>query len=57
MTEVTKEQFEAFVRVQTSGDYNMLDPRAQATTGLTRAIYLAVMEQYGKLMEQYPDVK
>ena len=57
MTKVTKEQFEAYVRVQKSGAYNMFDPRSQAATGLTRAIYLAVMEQYGKLMEQYPDVK
>jgi len=55
--EITKEDFEKYVKVQKSGATNMFDVRnVTALSGLTREQCTAIMEQYGPLSEQYPEV-
>lgn len=50
----TKEQFMAYERVRQDGRFNMFFPAAQLKTGLSKEVYLAVLENYGKLAEKYP---
>ena len=52
--EITKAQFEAYVRVQKSGVTNMFDIRnVTALTGLDKNQCIAIMEQYGELDKKY----
>ena len=46
------EHFKRYVNVQEKGKWNMLDPRAQRATGLTREQYLFVIENYDALSKQ-----
>ena len=55
-TKVTKAQFQKYVDVQMGGAYNMLDPRARDATGLSKEIYLEIMEKCSELSNLYPDV-
>ena len=53
-TEITKEQFTAYVRVQNSGVTNMFDIRnVTALTGLSKEQCIAIMEQYSELDKKY----
>ena len=53
-TEITKEQFTAYVRVQKSGVTNMFDIRnVTALTGLDKNQCIAIMEQYSELDKKY----
>ena len=55
--EITKEQFEAYVKVQRSGVTNMFDVRVvEMLSGLKMEEIGVVMEQYSELSEKYPDV-
>ena len=55
-TEITKEQFTAYVRVQKSGVTNMFDLRnVTALTGLDKNQCLEIMENYGELYKKYND--
>jgi len=52
--EITKDQFESYVRVQKSGVTNMFDIRnVTALTGLDKNQCIAIMEQYGELDKKY----
>ena len=52
--EITKDQFEAYVRVQKSGVTNMFDIRnVTALTGLNKNQCIAIMEQYFELTQKY----
>ena len=53
-TKITKDQFEAYVRVQNSGVTNMFDIRnVTALTGLNKEQCIAIMEQYNELTKKY----
>ena len=53
-TKITKEQFEAYIRVQNSGVTNMFDIRnVKALTGLSKEQVIAIMEQYNELTKKY----
>jgi len=53
-TEITKEQFTAYVRVQKSGVTNMFDIRnVTALTGLNKEQCITIMEQYNELDKKY----
>lgn len=57
MSEITREQFEAYVDVQESGMTNMFDVKTVGDlSGLERPTIISIMEQYSKLTEVYPDV-
>ena len=51
--QVTKKQFEAYLRVQKSGKYNMFDPQAKAATGLEKDTYLMIIDKYDMLFEKF----
>tara|TARA_Y100001938_G_C8059956_1_gene416645 strand:- start:202 stop:429 length:228 start_codon:yes stop_codon:yes gene_type:complete len=49
----TKEQFEAYIRVQKSGNYNMFSPDAILSTGLDKETYFDIIEHYSEYEEKY----
>jgi hypothetical protein len=56
--EITKEDFEAYEEVRSSGATNMFDVRnVEALSGLEREKILAIMKQYSELCEKYPGVR
>jgi hypothetical protein len=44
--------FKAYVKVQRSGKWNMLDPRAASATKLTQDEYVFVMKNYSELKKE-----
>ena len=53
-TKITKDQFEAYVRVQNSGVTNMFDLKnVKALTGLSKEQVITIMEQYSELTKKY----
>ncbi len=53
---ITREQFQAYRRVQSSGVTNMFDVRRvveEADGELTRGDVIAIAQQYGRLMSKY----
>ena len=53
-TEITKAQFERYLRVQNSGVTNMFDLRnVTSLTGLDKNQCIAIMEQYSELVKKY----
>lgn len=54
--EITKEQFEKYLKVQASGKYNMFDPQARQMSGLDNDTYSQIITQYSTLMVQYKDL-
>ena len=56
MTEITKEQFEAYVDVQMSGVTNMFDVRTVGQlSGLEKEQILTIMQSYGELKDKYDE--
>ena len=56
MTEITKEQFEAYVDVQESGITNMFDVKmVQSLSGLEKEQIMTIMQSYGELKEKYDE--
>jgi hypothetical protein len=53
VNEITKAQFNSYVRVQKSGNYNMFSPEARISSGLDKITYLKVMEDYDELEDKY----
>jgi len=55
---ITKEEFQAYEDVRSSGVTNMFDVKTvEALSGLTRKKILEIMKTYSDLMKQYPDVR
>ena len=56
--EITKEEFEAYEKVRSSGVTNMYAVNVVCDlSGLTREKVIAIMKQYGELDKKYPDVR
>ena len=56
MTEITKEQFEAYVNVQMSGVTNMFDMQmVSGLSGLNKEEIIEIMKNYGTLKEKYDE--
>ena len=54
MTEITQEQFEAYVDVQESGVTNMFDVKTVSElSGLEKEQIMTIMQCYGELKEKY----
>ena len=51
--EVTKEEFNKYVIVQSSGRFNMIDPRARVSTGLSKKVYRLILDNYSKLQRKF----
>jgi len=57
-TKITKEEFQAYESVRTSGVTNMWDIRyVEELSGLERETISRIMQSYGELNKQYPDVR
>jgi len=57
MTEITQEQFEAYVDVQESGVTNMFDVKTVGQlSGLEKEEIMTIMKSYGELKEKYTEV-
>lgn len=50
---VTKEQFAAYRKVQNEGKYNMFDQRAIQATGLSKEVYMDIIQNFSKYLEKY----
>ena len=50
---VTKEQFEAFVKVQKSGVCNMWSSQVEVLAGISKETHLEIIEHYEELEAQY----
>ena len=56
MTEITKEQFEAYVDVQMSGVTNMWNVKLVGElSGLEKEEILTIMQNYGELKDKYDE--
>ena len=56
MTEITREQFEAYVDVQMSGVTNMFDVKTVGElSGLEKEEIMTIMKSYGELKEKYDE--
>ena len=56
MTEITQEQFEAYVDVQESGVTNMFDVKTVSQlSGLEKEEIMTIMTNYGQLKEKYDE--
>jgi hypothetical protein len=56
MTEISREQFEAYVDVQESGVTNMFDVRTVSDlSGLDKQEIMTIMKSYGELKEKYDE--
>ena len=56
MTEITKEQFEAYVDVQESGITNMFDVKTVGQlSGLNKVEIMTIMTSYGELKDKYDE--
>ena len=54
MTEISREQFEAYVDVQESGVTNMFDVKTVSElSGLEKEEIMTIMKSYGELKEKY----
>ena len=55
---ITKEQFEDYEAVRSSGVTNMFDVKTvERLSGLTREQCLEIMKTYSELKKQFPDVR
>jgi len=58
MEQITKEDFQAYEDVRSSGVTNMFAVNVvERLSGLSRNKILAIMKNYGELMKKYPDVR
>ena len=56
MTEIWREQFEAYVDVQESGVTNMFDVKTVGQlSGLEKEEIMTIMKSYGELKEKYDE--
>ena len=56
MSEITKEQFKAYVNVQMSGVTNMFDVKTVGQlSGLEKEQIMTIMTNYGELKDKYDE--
>tara|TARA_R100000655_G_scaffold7920_4_gene21120 strand:+ start:2733 stop:2930 length:198 start_codon:yes stop_codon:yes gene_type:complete len=53
LKEITKEMFEEYKKVQESGKFNMLEPRAREGTSLDRRQWYIIISNYDRLKFKY----
>lgn len=54
--EITREQFEEYLKIQASGLYNMFDSKAIKLSGLSEEVYIRIIGRYSDLIVQYKDL-
>jgi hypothetical protein len=51
--EITKGQFHHFVRIQNSGEYNMVDNAVDQIIGIDRDQHMSILKNYEELEQKY----
>ena len=51
--EVSKAEFDRYVRVQESGVVNMMSPSVQDLADISKDVHLAIMKNYAELKDKY----
>lgn len=51
--EVSQEEWESYLEVQKSGEFNMIDPNARLTAGVDKLVWLAILSNYSALEQKY----
>lgn len=54
--EITMQQFEAYLKVQSEGKWNMLEPTARYDAGLSEEVYDYIINHYDELVGKYEDL-
>ena len=55
MRDITRADWEAYIRVQKTGFYNMLSPDAVRSTGLDKDTYFEIVEHYDELYDEFEE--
>ena len=50
---ISKEEFQRYVDVKNSCEYNMFSPQAREATGLTKEKFLHIISHYEELSKEY----
>ena len=53
MRDITRADWEAYIRVQKTGFYNMISPDAVRSTGLDKDTYFEIVKNYEKYEEKF----
>ena len=53
MKDITRGEWEAYIRVQKTGYYNMLEPDAVRSSGLDKDTYFEIVKNYELLEEKF----
>lgn len=53
MSEITKEMFEEYKRIQASGMYNMLSPQTRDMSSMDKRQWFAIIKNYNELEVKY----
>ena len=53
ISEITKEMFEEYKRIQASGMYNMLSPQAREMSSMDKKQWFAIIKNYNELNIKY----
>ena len=53
MRDITRADWEAYIRVQKTGVYNMISPDAVRSTGLDKDTYFEIVKNYEKYEEKF----
>ena len=53
INEITKEMFEEYKDIQTSGEYNMLSPQARNMSSMDKRQWYAIIKNYDELERKY----
>lgn len=57
LDKITKEEFQAYESVRSSGVLNMWDSRVCQLAGIDKATHCGIIEHYYELMQKWPDVR
>ena len=53
MKDITRDEWEAYRRVQKTGYYNMLEPDAVRSSGLDKDTYFLILKHYDAYYEKF----
>ena len=51
--EVSKDEFDRYVRVQKSGITNMVSPDVQGLADISKDVHMAILQNYSELSDKY----
>ena len=55
--DITKEDFEAYEAVRSSGVVNMFSPQVCELAGFSKDVHITIIKHYGDFNKKWPDVR